>query len=1123
MPHLELSFLGPLQVKLDGQLVTGFEADKVRALLVYLAVETSRPHRREQLATLFWPGWPDASARTSLRNALSNLRKTIWDEAADPHFLLITRETIQFNLESSYTLDTLELERSANNPNPSIDQFQTALNRYRGSFLEGFTLKDCPEFDDWSQIEREQLQVTASSAFSRLAGTYEKEKDFEKAVSCVHRRLSLEPWQEDAHRQLMRLLAASGQRSAALAQFEACKRALQDELGVEPSAETVRLYESIRESASAEPYQVKAPHHNLPAQLTSFIGRQKEITRVKSLLNAHRLVTLTGSGGTGKSRLSLQIASELLEKFPDGVWLVELAPLTEPERVPSAVARGLGLRETTDPEAVSLLEDFLKSKHLLLILDNCEHLIEDCARLANALLHACPHLSILASSREALGIEGEASFRVPPLSFPPAGKAPDSLTQYEAIRLFVERAETASPEFTLSMQHAPAVAQICQRLDGIPLALELAAARLKLLSVEEIADRLDDTFRLLTGGSRAALPRYQTLRASIDWSYALLSPAEKALLQRLSVFAGGWFLEAAEVVSCGESIQPCDLLDLLGQLVNKSLVSVEAEAGHDTRYRMLETIRQYAQEKLAEAGEAELVRHRHLQYYVDLAERVENKLRGPDQAAITERLIADLDNLRLALRWSLEGKGKPGWTPEPGLRLASALMYFWNSRLLHAEALEWLEPLLLADMEERQEKPASLGRTLIRANALKVAGEMVLNIGELEQGTIFLEESRTLFKESGTDGKKGLAYSLRNLHGMARSKGDVIQAKALLEESLALSTEEGDLFNIGECLRFLGSIAIEQGDLVQASRLYQENLALRKEIGDLDGEALAYMWMGWFYMDLFDIEKTRSLFKKGLQIGSLIKNTFLVSIALSGLGGIDWLQGKYEPAEKKYIEAQSIGSYTSNLANTQNLFSVIGDLALSQGDFEKAADNFKDYLMINQKKNLKGFTALGLKNFGDLALAKGDIEQAIGRYNEALTRSQEFGYPYGEAIVLSGLGRAACQKSDLESALRYSLESIGKSHNNFSFDPWGNPFPISIETLAFLAIQQGQMERAARLLGASQDWHVKVQYTRTPQMRQEREKAFAAVREVLGDEAFTASLEEGKAMSIEQVIEYARR
>ena len=380
MVHLELSFLGPFQVRLDGKLVTGFEADKVRALLAYLAVESSRPHRREGLAAMFWPGWPDASARTSLRNALSNLRKAIGDESAEPPFLLISRETIQFNPASSYSLDTLQFEQLTKDPHATPDQLQAALDLYRGGFLEGFTLKDCPAFDDWSLAVREQMQTHASTLLSRLGELYEKNKAYEKAIACARRRLALEPWQEDAHRQLMKLLAISGQRSAALAQFEACKRACRTELGVEPSAETVRLYESIRDSQPAQPAPTQARPHNLPAQLTSFIGREKEIAEIKRLFTHTRLLTLSGVGGTGKTRLALEAVSGMVSEFEHGVWLVELARITDPALIVPTVATIFGLREAKDISLEELLQNFLRSKRMLLILDNCEHLIRETAR-----------------------------------------------------------------------------------------------------------------------------------------------------------------------------------------------------------------------------------------------------------------------------------------------------------------------------------------------------------------------------------------------------------------------------------------------------------------------------------------------------------------------------------------------------------------------------------------------------------------------------------------------------------------------------------------------------------------------------------------------------------------------
>ena len=349
--------------------------------------------------------------------------------------------------------------------------------------------------------------------------------------------------------------------------------------------------------------------NNLPLQLTSFVGREKEIAEVKRLLGTAHLLTLTGPGGTGKTRLSLQVAAEELSSFPDGVWFIELAPLADPSLAVQIIASALELREQFGRPLVDVITDYLRGKISLLLLDNCEHLVETCAKLAHDLLHACPRLKIMASSREALGVAGETAYRVPSLSLPDA----QNLTQCESVQLFIERATAAQSRFALTESNARAVAQICQRLDGIPLALELAAARVKVLSVEQIAARLDDRFRLLTGGSRTALPRQQTLRALIDWSYSLLSEQERMLFRRLAVFIGGWTLEAAEAVCASDGIESDEVLDLLTRLVDKSLVSMEEQAG-EARYRRLETIRQYSREKFLEADDVEAVRDRHLAF-----------------------------------------------------------------------------------------------------------------------------------------------------------------------------------------------------------------------------------------------------------------------------------------------------------------------------------------------------------------------------------------------------------------------------------------------------------------------------------------------------------------------------
>ena len=410
------------------------------------------------------------------------------------------------------------------------------------------------------------------------------------------------------------------------------------------------------EPAEAEraPRSPERPPHNLPTELSSFVGREKELTEVRRLLENNRLLTLTGSGGCGKTRLALAAASELVERFEDGVWMVELASLAEPSLVPQAVAFTLGVRERPGSSLTEALSDYLRTRKLLLILDNCEHLIEACAELVEALLRSCPGLRVLATSREALGITGEIAWPVPSLSLPDLRRLPDleSLPRYESARLFVERTAAVRPNFTLTEQNAPAVAQVCYRLDGIPLAIELAAARTKVLSVEEISARLDDSFRLLAAGSRTAMPRQRTLHATMDWSHELLGQKERVVFRRLSVFAGGFTLEAAESVCAGEELQRDEVLELLSQLVDKSLVVAQERDG-TARYRLLETIRQYGRERLEEAGEAAQVREQHAGYYLALAEEAEPELKGDRQVTWLERLETEHDNLRVAMAWLL--------------------------------------------------------------------------------------------------------------------------------------------------------------------------------------------------------------------------------------------------------------------------------------------------------------------------------------------------------------------------------------------------------------------------------------------------------------------------------------
>lgn len=586
-----------------------------------------------------------------------------------------------------------------------------------------------------------------------------------------------------------------------------------------------------------------APQHNLPLQLATFIGREKEIAGLKKRLAEYRLVTLTGSGGIGKTRLSIQAARELVPRYPDGVWLVELAPLADPALVPQTVCVVLDVQPQGNIPPLTALTDYLREKTLLLVLDNCEHLIDACAQLSEHLLTHCPDVCLLASSREALGIEGETSLRVPSLSLPDTNRpSSETLQQSEAVRLFVERATAALPGFALTDANAPAIAQVCHRLDGIALAIELAAARVKVLKVEQIATRLDDAFRLLTGGSRTALPRQQTLRATIDWSYSLLSDAERVLLRRLAVFAGGWTLEAAEAIGAGETIEKNAVLDLLTQLANKSLVVVEREQGKEARYFLLETTRQYTHEKLQESDEGEALRRRHAEYYLALVEAD-----FQDENVWDDRYRVELDNLRAALTWSNSATGGA----ELGLRLAAGMTSGIVNIMEPSEWRGWLEGVLTHAEAEGVYHPPALARVL---RGLGMLGNRFLDFVAAQ---VRLTHSLRLFQALGD--RPNSAVVLYTLGLVARELGDPVTARLHLEECLALYRELSNQRLMAEALFSLGEVAVMEEDAAPATALIEEGLVLKRRLEDSYG-------IGWGLHHLGHVMQLQGNYKRAMQL-----------------------------------------------------------------------------------------------------------------------------------------------------------------------------------------------------------------------------------------------------------------
>ncbi len=639
--------------------------------------------------------------------------------------------------------------------------------------------------------------------------------------------------------------------------------------------------------------------NNLPVQLTSFVGREKELAEIKSLLSKTRLLTLTGSGGTGKTRLSLQAAAEVSEDYLEGVWLVELAPLADPALVPFTVAAALGVRESMGEPITKTLVAALKDKRLLVLLDNCEHVLDACARLADTLLRSCPHVKILASSREGLGIAGESAYRVPSLSLPDPRQpqTPQSLSHYEAVLLFVERAAAVKTDFTVTTLNASALASVCSRLDGIPLAIELAAARIRSMTIEELGKRLDDRFRILTGGSRTALPRQQTLRALIDWSYNLLEEKQKTLLARLCVFAGGWTLEAAEAVGAGEDIEAWEMLDLLTALSDKSLVIAEVQ-GKATRYRLLETVRQYARDRLAESEASGSIREGHRDYFLTLAEDIQPKLRGPEQAQWLDVLEVEHDNLRVALTFCLEeGESERAEeSEERGLRLGAALQVFWSVRGHLSEGREQLAALL--------SRPGAQSRTKARADALNGAGVLAAAQGDYAPARSVYEESVGICRELGD--KRGIAFSLSNLGDVAQDQGDYASARTLYEASLGIFRELGDKWGIAGSLSNLGNIAFHQGDFASARTLYEESLGIRRELGDKKGIAGSLNNLGNVAQSQGDFASARPLYEESLGIDQALGDKRGIACSLGNLGNVAYSQGDYASARTLYEECLKI-------------------------------------------------------------------------------------------------------------------------------------------------------------------------------------------------------------------------
>ena len=696
--------------------------------------------------------------------------------------------------------------------------------------------------------------------------------------------------------------------------------------------------------------------HNLPVQLTQFIGRRREMADLERMLADARLVTLTGPGGCGKTRLALQIANTVSGRFKDGVWLAELAPLRDPAFVPQLITKILDIPRRPDQSALESLLEHLHSKEMLLVLDNCEHLIASCANLVGQILSQTVALRVLVTSREPLAITGEMTYPVFGLAWPPTGAEvagdPQELMQYDAVSLFIERARAALPHFTITTANASTIVRICRRLDGLPLALELASAHTNVLSLQEILSRLDDRFALLISRQRSELdPRHRTLRAAIDWSYDLLYPPEQVMLQRLSVFAGGCSLATAETVCAGDGLERKQILELLLSLVTKSLVVAQTLQGSQARYFLLETVRQYAQEKLIESGEWPVIRDRHLQCCLKLAEETDTKLRGEYQRLWLNWFDTEYDNVRAALAWAVEGGRQENGRLESGLRITTSLYQFWRIRDYVEEGLNWCRRIFSLAKDEIA--------PVVRANALSHASLLAGLRSQLEEQLRYAEEAVRSGEAAGEGGKHALALALGAQGYATRKAGDYLtaftlglrenqllretgdrymlgvslslnsfaamsigkyeQARAMLDEALPLLRESGDPYRIAMALNYKGDLARCERDYQQAQTAYEESISILRKIDAVGDLASALQNLGHTCLHLGDVERAKALFSESMTMRQEQGNRTGVTECLLGFAALVITAGLPAAGARLLVAAAAIGGrhITSEWAATR--------------------------------------------------------------------------------------------------------------------------------------------------------------------------------------------------------------
>lgn len=765
--------------------------------LAFMLLHRDREISRDAMAFSLWPDVPEEEARANLRRSLYLLQR--WLPEQNETWFFANRRYVQWNTGAAYSFDVAEYEKLE-----QADRLKEAEALYSGDLLEGVE-------DEWIQTERERLRTKHLDVLRRLTALLRDSGDIQAAIAAVQKALSIDPWQETFVREIIQLRALTGDRAAALREYRAFEDALKREMNAAPEQETTEVYERIARADQDDalpPLASRAFANNLPAQLTSLIGRDEEVHSLKTSLERHRLLTIVGAGGIGKTRLAVEVGSEVTERYRDGVWFVEFAPVSVAAFIPATVAAALHIHESHQRTLTESVIQALNNRRALLIFDNCEHLVDAIAHFAADVLHACPKVQIIATSRQPLNVEGEQVYRVQSLQFPDcsAGLSANKALQYSAIALFVERAQAARDTFTLTDQNVAAVADICRRLDGIALAIELAAARVRVLTPSHLNEGLKARFKLLTTGSRTQLPRHQTLRALFDWSYELLDEREKLLLRRVAVFAGSFSLDAATATCAELGIDPVEVLDVLTSLVEKSLINADT-AGEVERYHVLESTRQYLDERLQECGERENLLRVHAEYYGALAERADREFHLTPQSAWFRNVAVEYDNVREALLWALAGQNDAAL----GARIAGALEHFWFNYGRIREGLFWIERGLEAIDEDAS---PHLAARLYLARAVLLWGTKKLQAAD---------RACELFKAANDS--RGLGYALRQ-RALTLRLNRPDEAEATCRRAADLLEHADDPGGFAMALNTLGSIIAKRGQFDEARAAHERAFAV---------------------------------------------------------------------------------------------------------------------------------------------------------------------------------------------------------------------------------------------------------------------------------------------------------